>query len=135
MTGTYRTTRVGAETIRAFIPHPLPPKAPPLVIEGHLAGLHAQALTALERLAGAMVPSAEWFLYGFVRKEAVISSQIEGTQATLMDVLTYEATDRSPHPADVMEICNYVDALAYARAQLAGPRSLPLCTRLVPVNK
>jgi Fic family protein len=133
VTGTYRTTTVGDETVRAFIPHPLPPQGPPLVIAGALAGLHAEASAAIGQLAvaGAMVPSADWFLYGFVRKEAVISSQIEGTQATLMDVLTYEATHTTEHPADVMEVCNYVDALAYARAQVARPRGLPLCTRLL----
>ena len=55
---------------------------------------------ALDRLniGGAMVPSPDWFLYGFVRKEAVISSQIEGTQATLEDVLTYEATKQAQAP-------------------------------------
>src|ERR1035437_10062709 len=97
VTGTYRTTVVGGEKISAFVPHPLPPKAPPLVIEGDLAQLHAEALAALGRLAvaGAMVPSVDWFLYGFVRKEAVISSQIEGTQATLLDVLSYEATRKT----------------------------------------
>jgi Fic family protein len=78
-----------------------------------------------------MVPSANWFLYGFVRKEAVISSQIEGTQATLMDVLTYEATKKSDRPADVEEVCNYVDALTFARAEIAKPKGLPLSTRLL----
>jgi len=82
-------------------------------------------------VAGAMVPSANWFLYGFVRKEAVISSQIEGTQATLMDVLTYEATHKAERPADVEEVCNYVDAMAFARAEIAKPKGLPLCTRLL----
>ena len=133
ITGTYRTTVVGDETIRAFIPYPLPPKDPPLVIEGGLARLHGEALAALGRLdvAGAMVPSANWFLYGFVRKEAVISSQIEGTQATLMDVLAYEATRKAERPADVEEVCNYVEALSFARAEIAKPKGLPLCTRLL----
>jgi len=133
ITGTYRTTIAGGETVKAFIPHPLPPKDPPLVIKGDLARLHTEALEALGKLsiAGAMVPSANWFLYGFVRKEAVISSQIEGTQATLMDVLTYEATHKTEHPADVQEVCNYVDALMFARAEIAGQKGLPLCTRLL----
>ena len=78
-----------------------------------------------------MVPSAEWFLYGFVRKEAVITSRIEGTQATLRDVLEFEATQRTDRPEDVEDICNYVDALAYARSQLADPNGLPLSTRLL----
>jgi len=133
VTGVYRTTIVGEEKVNAFIPFPLPPKDPPLLLEGNLAYVHAQALGALERLAvaGTMVPSAHWFLYGFVRKEAVISSQIEGTQATLMDVLTYEATHKAKRSADVEEVCNYVEALAFARAEISKPKGLPLCTRLI----
>jgi Fic family protein len=133
VTGTYRTTVVGNEKVKAFLPHPLPPKDPLLRIEGNLVRLHAEALAAIGQLgvAGAMVPSANWFLYGFVRKEAVISSQIEGTQATLMDVLTYEATKKSDRPADVEEVCNYVDALTFARAEIAKPKGLPLSTRLL----
>ena len=132
-TGTYRRTVVAGEEIRAFIPHPLPPKRPQLRIEGRLAELHAGALVALDRLtiAGATVPSANWFLYGFVRKEAVVSSQIEGTQATLRDVITYETTRQAERPADVQEVCNYVEATSYARAELARPKGLPLCTRLL----
>src|SRR5437870_250087 len=97
VTGVYQSTIAGDEKVNAFVPYPLPPKDPQLLFEGSLAKLHADALGALERLgiAGTMVPSAPWFLYGFVRKEAVISSQIEGTQATLMDVLTYEATHKA----------------------------------------
>lgn len=119
--------------MRAFVPFPLPPRDPPLRVEGELAGLHAAAIAAVDRLAvaGTMVPSANWFLYGFVRKEAVISSQIEGTQATLMDVVSYEATRKSEHPADVEEVCNYVDALAFARSEIAKPGGLPLSTRLL----
>ena len=73
-TGSYRTTIVGDEKVRSFIPHPLPPKRPVLRIEGELADLQAGAASALERLelAGAMVPSPNWFLYGFVRKEALL---------------------------------------------------------------
>ncbi len=132
-TGTYRTNNVGGEKIQAFIPRPLPPQKPPLVIDGALAQLHAEAVAAIGRLdiAGAMVPSPDWFLYGFVRKEAVVSSQIEGTQATLQDVVVYEATRRSDRPADVEEVCNYVDAITYARKELATPKGLPLCVRLL----
>lgn len=133
ITGTYATTTVAGETVRAFIPYELPPKEPLLHIEGKLADLHAEAMAALSRLtvAAGMVPSTDWFLYGFVRKEAVISSQIEGTQATLEDVLTFEVTHQAERPADVEEVCNYVNALAYARAELAKPKGLPLCTRLL----
>ncbi len=132
-TGTYRTTVIGGERIRAFVPRPLPPKRPVLRIEGKLARCHAEAVTAIGRLevAGTMVPSPDWFLYGFVRKEAVVSSQIEGTQATLEDVIVYEAAQQSERPADVEEVCNYVDALAFARAELARAHGLPLCVRLL----
>lgn len=131
-TGIDRTTTAHGEQVRAFVPHPLPPADPPLVVEGALADRHADAIASIGRLrvAGAMVPDPGWFLYGFVRKEAVLSSQIEGTQATLRDVATFEATNTSDRPADVEEVCNYVDALGFARAQIAAPKGLPLSTRL-----
>ncbi len=122
ITGAHRDIEVGGERVRAFIPRPLPPADPPLAMEGRLAELHDEASAALGRLdvAAGMVPSAGWFLYGFVRKEAVVSSQIEGTQATLVDVLTYEATHEADRPAEVEEVCNYVDALEAARSALAA---------------
>lgn len=131
-TGTYRTVSETGETVRAFIPHLLPPKRPPLVIDGRLGTLHEEAVAALGRLnvAGVMVPSTDWFLYGFVRKEAVVSSQIEGTQATLEDVVSYEVTSQSNRMPDVEEVCNYVDALTYARRELARSKGLPISTRL-----
>ena len=132
-TGNYRISTSHGETVRAFVPHPLPPADLPLVIEGVLAELHAAALAAIGRLrvAGAMVPDPGWFLYGFVRKEAVLSSQIEGTQATLRDVATFEATSTADGPADVAEVCNYVDALNQARAAIADSGGLPLSMRLI----
>jgi Fic family protein len=84
-----------------------------------------------------MVPSLHWFIYAFVRKEAVLSSQIEGTQATLIDLLTFEAqegVEQSAAPnADVEEVCNYLDALAYSRAQLA--RSPDCATERASVSR
>lgn len=132
-TGTYYDREIAGETVRAFLPHPLPPRNPPLRIEGRLERLHAESTAALARLAVAatMVPSPQWFLYGFVRKEALISSQIEGTQATLEDVLAFEVSHRSDRLADVEEVCNYVEALNFARAEIARPKGLPLCTRLL----
>jgi len=132
-TGTYRITKTHGEEVRAFVPRPLPPTNPPLTIDDGIIQSLNDARTSLARLAvaGTMVPSTEWFLYGFVRKEAVISSEIEGTQATLRDVLTFEATQQTDRPDDVREVCNYIDGLAFAREQLADPRGLPLSTRLL----
>ena len=132
-TGTYRISTVHGEAVRAFIPYTLPPVEPPLAIEGDLVDRHAAAVNSIGRLrvAAAMVPDPGWFLYGFVRKEAVLSSQIEGTQATLRDVATFEATSITNRPADVAEICNYVTALNHARAMIADSAGLPLSARLL----
>lgn len=132
-TGTYRGSGVGGEDVRAFVPTPLPPADPPLVLDQRLAALHTEAVVAIGKLgvAGAMVPNAQWFLYGFVRKEAVVSSEIEGTQATLQDVVTFEATKQAERPDDVRDVCNYVDALTFARKQIASVKGLPLSTRLL----
>ena len=132
-TGVYRSVRIGDENVRAFVPAPLPPTDPPLKMEGELNDLHASAITELARLslAGAMAPSLDSFLFGFIRAEAVASSQIEGVQAALPDVLEFEATAQADRPDDVQEVCNYVDALEYSRRQLSDPSGLPLCIRLL----
>lgn len=134
-TGRYERSRIGGEEVAAFIPHPLPPADPPLAWDARRYGQLRAAEHALVRLelAGEMVPSLDWFIYGFVRKEAVLSSQIEGTQATLVDLLTFEAQEEPAlaASADVEEVCNYLDALAFARAQLADPKGLPLSMRLL----
>jgi Fic family protein len=133
-TGTYERTTVGGEEVAAFVPAPLPPNEPPLAVEGALAERLGAAEHALQRLgvAGGMVPSVDWFVYGFVRKEAVVSSQIEGTQATLVDLLAFEAEQkRTAAGDDVEEVCNYVAALAYARKELAKRAGLPLSVRLL----
>lgn len=132
-TGRYERTTIAGEEVAAFVPAPLPPADPALLLDSAFADrLRAaeQALTRLE-LAGEMVPSLDWFIYAFVRKEAVLSSQIEGIQATLVDLLTFEADDGATPNADVEEVCNYLEALAYARGQLSDPRGLPLSIRLL----
>ena len=135
--GRYERTAVAGETVSAFIPASLPPTNPPLSLDASTRDLLRSAEQKLSRLdlAGEMVPSIEWFIYAFVRKEAVVSSQIEGTQATLVDLLAFEATAQggasSAPTDDVQEVCNYVDALAYARRQLQSPRRLPLSMRLL----
>jgi Fic family protein len=109
------------------------PSDPPFALDA-LGDVLPRAEHALSRLdlAGEMVPSLDWFIYAFVRKEAVVSSQIEGTEATLDDLLTFEATPEGTKPgADVEEVCNYLDALAWARRELARPKGLPLSMRLV----
>ena len=133
ITGRYERVTVGGEEVSAFIPVPLPPATPPLVIEGKLADRlrHAEHSLARLTLAGEMVPSLDWFIYAFVRKEAVLSSQIEGTQATLVDLLTFEAENQGVPTADVEEVCNHLNALAYARDQMAYDQGLPLSMRLL----
>jgi len=132
-TGAYESISFGEETARAFIPHPLPPSTPALQMNARRNALLAEALSSISRLAVAetMVPSHDWFLYGYTRKEALISSQIEGTQATFQDVAKFEATREGENPADIEEVCNYVDALNYARAEMASPKGLPISTRLL----
>jgi Fic family protein len=133
-TGRYEATSAGGELVQAFVPNPLPPMSPPVLVQGRLVEQVRATEQALARLdlAGEMVPSLDWFIYAFVRKEAVLSSQIEGTQATLLDLLSFEADD-GPLPAngDVEEVCNYLDAMTYARGQLADPAGLPLSMRLL----
>ena len=134
VTGRTLGRTVAGEQIAAFIPYPLPPRDPPLKLDGELAALLLRAQQALARLevAGEMVPSLDWFIYAFVRKEAVVSSQIEGTQATLIDLLEYEAEQATGVAIDdVHEVCNYLDAVKYARGQLKSARGLPISTRLL----
>ncbi len=131
-TGRYERTSAGGEEVAAFVPYPLPPENPPIDMSGVLQDRLQSAERSLSRLelAAEMVPSTDWFIYAFVRKEAVVSSQIEGTQATLVDLLTFEAEDDTSPNADVEEICNYLDALAFARQELARSDGLPLSMRL-----
>ena len=134
VTGRYeRITHAGSEEVLAFVPFALPPSEPELVIDDAMNERIRAAGHALAQLnlAGEMVPSLDWFLYAFVRKEAVVSSQIEGTQATLVDLLTFEAESDGVPDADVEEVCNYLEALSYARAQLASEDGLPISMRLL----
>src|SRR5882762_10718664 len=112
--GQYERTAVAGETVSAFIPDPLPPTNPPLSLDAATRDLLRSAEQKLGRLdlAGEMVPSIEWFIYAFVRKEAVVSSQIEGTQATLVDLLAFEAGAPGGEEStdDVQEVSNYLAA-------------------------
>ena len=131
--GRYEKSTATGEVISAFIPGPLPPR-PALKLSAatqEKALLAELKLSRLE-LAGEMVPSLEWFIYAFVRKEAVVSSQIEGTQASLVDLLAYEAgAPVAEEASDVEEVSNYLVALAYARQQMRSEKGLPLSTRLL----
>lgn len=133
-TGQRYVTAVAGERVAAFMPAPLPPDDPPLALAGPLQERLRQAEAALLRLefASEMVPFLPWFLYAFVRKEAVLSAQIEGTEATLVDLLAFEGKGQATAEADVdvEEVCNYLDALAYARRQIAREDGLPICVRL-----
>lgn len=115
---------------RAFIPAPLPPE-PVIRISGQLQVLLSQADRALGRLDGSIqtLPNPDLFVYMYVRKEAVLSSQIEGTQSSLQDLLSAEAKILSPtSPQDVSEVVNYVEAMNYGLDRLA---TLPVSVRLI----
>lgn len=115
---------------RAFVPRPLPPD-PPLHLDDEMLALLSQADIALGRLDGAsdLLPNADLFVAMYVHKEAVLSSQIEGTQASLVDVLAFEAAAAEPeNPQDVEEVVNYVAALNYGLERL---QTLPLSLRLI----
>jgi len=134
LTGKYVKTTVAGETVRAFVPNPLPPK----LTKEDLASLQkpiraAEAALERLRLAGEMIPSVDWFVYSFVRKEALLTSEIEGTQATLVDVMSYEQTGQpgSSDIADVEEVTNYVRAANYAFEQLGSEKGLPVSSRLL----
>jgi len=133
-TGRYERTVAGGEEVAAFVPAPLPRQGPALSLEGALLERHRAAERALAGLALARetVPSLDWLIHAFLRKEAVLSSQIEGVRVTLDGLLEYEAVeDARAADADVEEVCNYLDALGYARDQLAHPGGLPLSRRLL----
>lgn len=114
----------------AFIPADLPP-SPPLEYDGELQKLLSKADRALGRLDGSIqtLPNPDLFVFMYVRKEAVLSSQIEGTQSSLDDILEVEAKVLdSRHPNDVDEVLNYVSAMNYGLERL---KTLPLSVRLI----
>jgi Fic family protein len=129
--GTYVETIVGGESVRAFVPSPLPPD-PALAEEEGLQRLHQEALLALGRLDGAstLLPDRSLFLYSYVRKEAVLSSQIEGTQSSIADLLLFELDEAPGVPLDdVVEVSNYVAALDHGLGRL--DEGFPLSNRLI----
>ena len=131
-TGTWTTTTTLGESVRAFVPRPLPPAEPPLA-EAAFFDLNRTAELALARLAGVsgLVPSVEWLLYSAIRKEALLTSQIEGTQATLTDLFDEEAGLQVANTDDVEEVTNYVGAFRWVQGQLRDPQGLPVSVRLL----
>lgn len=128
LSGYYAPISTIGEKVRGFVPSPLPPD-PPLNVDGELGSLLDAASTALGRLDGisSLLPDPRLFLYTYIRKEAVLSSQIEGTQSSLSDLLRHEIEGT---PAglldDVTEVSCYVDAMEHGLALLADGQPLSL---------
>ena len=131
-TGTYTTSTTLGEAVQAFVPLPLPPSDPVLAPDCFAAGNHAAEL-ALARLSGVsgLVPSVDWLLYSAVRKEALLTSQIEGTQATLIDLFDAEAGFAIGNTDDVEEVTNYLRAFRLVQDNLRDPAGLPISVRLL----
>ncbi len=131
LTGRFDVKHADTEPVRAFVPHPLPPD-PPLALEGRLQRQLEAALVAIGRLDAVthVLPDVDLFLYAYVRKEAVLSSQIEGTQSSLSDLLLFELKEAPGVPIDdVVEVSNYVAALEHGLERLRG--GFPLSSRLI----
>lgn len=130
-TGTYKTIQVHGQTVRAFVPYALPPD-PPIQMSSQLQRVADEALLACGRLDAVtrLLPDHDLFLYTYVRQEAVLSSQIEGTQSSLSDLLMFEL-DISPGVpiSDVVEVSNYVAALQHGITRLS--EGFPLSSRLI----
>ncbi len=129
--GSYEVTSIGGERVRAFVPAPLPPQ-PALILDGSLQQALESAVLALGRLDGVstLLPDEALFLYAYVRKEAVLSSQIEGTQSSLSDLLLFELKEAPGAPLDdVRQVSNYVAALNHGLRRLR--EGFPLSNRLI----
>ena len=129
--GRYVTVTTAGEPFQAFVPAPLPPE-PPVLWSAALRRRFDAALVALGRLDAvtSLLPNAALLLYSFVRKEAVLSSQIEGTQSSLADLLLYEIDEQPGVPVDdAREVSRCVTALEHGLKTLRD--GLPLCTRLL----
>jgi Fic family protein len=131
LTGRYEIAEIGGETIRAFVPRPLPPD-PPLELNEQRQRLLERATLALGRLDSVtlLLPDPHLFLYAYVRREAVLSSQIEGTQSSLAQLLLFELEESPGVPLDdVVEVSNYVAALEHGLRRLK--EGFPLSNRLI----
>lgn len=129
--GKYKTTTAAGEAYKVYIPNPLPPD-PPLNLDSRLHELMEKANWALGRLDGVttLLPDTSLFLYFYVRKEALLSSQIEGTQSSLSDLLLFESDEMPGVPMnDVQEVSSYVAAMNHGLKRLQG--GFPLSLRLI----
>lgn len=129
--GTYEITRISGEEVRAFIPRDLPP-APPLELTHDRQCLLERATLALGKLdsIALLLPDPNIFLYAYVRREALLSSQIEGTQSSLSDLLLFEIDEPAGVPLDdVAEVSSYVSAMDHGMKRLA--EGFPLSNRLL----
>jgi Fic family protein len=134
VTGRYIATTVAGESVQAFVPNSLPPRIPTKEATDLIEPLRdADAALSKLNLAGEMIPSIDWFIYAFLRKEALLSSEIEGTQATLVDVFSFEHAEQvgTSSVEDLEEVANYVGAMNYALDELRSKRGLPLSVRLL----
>jgi Fic family protein len=131
-TGSYATSTTMGESVQAFVPNPLPPGKPVLAPVCYVE-LNPSAEMALARLSGVsgLVPSVDWLLYSAIRKEALLTSQIEGTKATLTDLFDEEAGFAVSNTDDVEEVTNYLRAFRLVQQNLRDPAGLPLSVRLL----
>lgn len=125
--GSYRKNLYGEMEYRSFVPAALPPD-PSVVIDDEMGTLLLEAHKKLSYLEGitSLIPDMNLFISMYVRKEALLSSQIEGTQATLEDI--FDPDIENNHNLDVADVVNYIKATEYAIARL---NELPLCARLI----
>ena len=132
ITGTYLIGTTLGEPVRAFVPNALPPIEPDLD-SGVWAGLNEAAMLALQRLSAVagLVPSVDWLIYSAVRQEALLTSQIEGTKATLIDLFDEEAGLAISNTDDVEEVTNYLNAFLWVQSQLRSSHGLPISVRLL----
>jgi len=129
--GSYLSSSAAGEHYRTFIPHPLPPK-PPLQIDAVQYNIMEKAHVALGRLDGlaALLPDKSLILYHSIRKEAILSSQIEGTQSSLSDLLLHESDEAPGVPLeDVQEVSNYIAAINHGMTRLRS--GFPISLRLI----
>jgi Fic family protein len=131
-TGTYVISTTLGESVQAFVPHPLPPTDPALAPDA-FTEQNRLAELALARLSGVsgLVPSVDWLLYSAIRKEALLTSQIEGTQATLTDLFDEEAGFAVSNTDDVEEVTNYLRAFRLVQDNLRALDGLPISIRLL----